>query len=291
MTITTIYYQLELAVVKLIQIKNKKLFMITIKEHNSCSHNVLLSNFRPPIFEGLNIDFMQDMFKHSAIHNYSANNILIRQGDATSYIYVIIKGNLRTLRANKDGNETTINLLKEGDTYMASAIFTDEPSPMSVQILKDAQILLIPINFVKNNIKKEPQFAANLIKIITRHYKTTINQIDNISIKSPVQRIGYYLLERYLECDSNKNLSFQLPFKKSIIANHLGMTPETFSRALSEIRKIGIDVKGEKVILKDAFTLCNFCDLDLEYICNKNNKTKCSHNCPNNYNNKRAINE
>ncbi len=256
--------------------------MIRIKENKPYLLKTLPQGFNPNIFKGLSQEFIQTIFKISTINNYDANHILIRQGDTSPYIYLVIEGKLRTLRANINGDEATLRLLKKGDACMDTMVFTDEPSPISIQILENSKIMLIPNNFVRDNMINNAQFATNLIKIVTKHHKEAINQIDSISIKSPVQRVGYYLLEKYLEQES-PFLSFQLPFKKSVIASHLNMTPETFSRALSQIKKIGLDVRGENIILQDTFKLCDFCDLDSAYICNKSNKEKCTTSCPNNY--------
>lgn len=71
----------------------------------------------------------------------------------------------------------------------------------------------------------------------------------------------------------------ELPFQKQLIANHLGMTPETFSRSLKEIKKLGIDVERDSVTLRDAYALCHFCDTDTAFMCTDENRAECP-TCP-----------
>lgn len=236
------------------------------------------------LFQGLNEDTFKGVLEHSTLHDYDANQTIIQQGDTPSNLYYIIEGGVRTFRANEDGDEATIRMLSNGDTCMEAVIFMGIPSPINVQSISESRILHIPANYVKNLTLKDTQFANNLLKIVTHHYKNALQQIDAMAIKSPVERVGYYFLGQHLEQGAN-SMDFELPFKKAIIASHLGMTPETFSRSLSQIKKMGIEIKSNKIRLEDAFALCHFCDLDIAHQCTVENKDDCP-NCPINESNK-----
>jgi hypothetical protein len=95
-----------------------------------------------------------------------------------------------------------------------------------------------------------------------------------MNIKSPLQRVGFYFLVKHLEAGHDR-MEFALPFRKQLIANYLGITPETFSRTLKQLRDFGIDVEGEKIRLRDAFALCHFCDSDTAALCPNHGMTEC----------------
>lgn len=233
---------------------------------------------KPKLFQGLDEQSLQKILENSVLQNYESGRMLVQQGDEPAHIYFIVDGRVRTLRTSLDGDEATIRMLKPGETCMEAVLFMGGPSPIAVQTVADSNLLLIPGSFVKNFVLQNNQFANNLLRIVTRHYKTAMHQIDAMTIKTPVQRVGYYFLQKHMEQGSN-NMAFELPFKKSTIANHLGITPETFSRALGQIKKMGVDVDGEKIRLKDAYALCHFCDLDTAHHCTLSSKEDCPH-CP-----------
>ncbi len=233
---------------------------------------------KPQLFTGLSEEALQKILKNSTLQSYKAGQLLVQQGDEPSHVYFIVEGHIRTLRTNKDGDEATIRMLGKGDVCMEAALFMGGPSPIAVQVAEDAQLMLISGNFIKKFVLQDHQFATNLLKIVTHYYKTAIHQIDSMAIKTPVQRVGYYFLQKHIEQGAD-NMEFELPFKKSTIANHLGMTPETFSRALGEIKKMGVEVKGEKIRLKEAYALCHFCDLEAAHECMLSTKEDCPH-CP-----------
>ncbi|MGH1378736.1 MAG: Crp/Fnr family transcriptional regulator [Alphaproteobacteria bacterium] len=243
--------------------------------------NIYESNCKPQLFESLDHDSLSAILDNAIIQNHDSGRLLLQQGDEPEYLYLIIKGSIKTSRTDENGNEAVIRLLNKGETCMEAVIFMGGLSPINVQVIDDAQLLMIPAKFVKSHVLADTQFATNIIKIVTRHYKSALHQIDGMSIKSPTQRVGYYLLEKHLE-NSHSSLTFELPFKKATIASHLGMTPETFSRTLSKIKKMGINVQGDTIKLEDSFSLCHFCDTDLEHICSNTNKDDCP-NCPINH--------
>lgn len=233
---------------------------------------------KPALFQGLDEQVMQNILENSVLQKYESGRMLVQQGDKPACIYFIVEGRVRTLRTNIDGDEATIRMLGSGETCMEAVLFMGGPSPIAVQTAADSQLLLIPGNFVKNFVLQNNQFANNLLRIVTHHYKTAMHQIDAMTIKTPVQRVGYYFLQKHMEQGSN-TMEFELPFKKSMIANHLGITPETFSRALAQIKKMGIEIDGETIRMKDAFALCHFCDLDTAHHCTLSKKDDCPH-CP-----------
>lgn len=232
----------------------------------------------PRLFADLSETTFQTLLQNSFIKKFEPNTILIQQGDKPQHLFFIINGTLKTLRSNEEGGEATMRMLQAGETCMEAVIFMGGPSPITVQAVLDTKILLIPENIVRTLALQDSQFSHNLLLIVTHHYKNALQQIDAINIKTPLQRVGYYLLAKHLE-QGHTDLKFSLPFQKSLIANYLGMTPETFSRALNKIKDLGINVDDDSICMKDAFVLCHFCDSDTEALCDHSNKKDCPH-CP-----------
>lgn len=223
---------------------------------------------RPQLFDGLTESSVQKLLACSIIQEYEASRILVQQGDFPEGIYLVLEGTLKTLRLNEEGEEATIRMLQPGDTCMEAVLFMGSPSPISVEAMTKCKLLIIQEKFVKRHVMTDVRFAVNILRIVTRHYKNAIHQIDAMQLKTPLQRIGYYFLLKHLEA-GHENLEFALPFKKQAIANYLGITPETFSRALKQIRGLGINVSDDTIRMKDAYALCHFCDADTAALCSK----------------------
>lgn len=230
------------------------------------------------LFQNLSDSSLQTLLSNSHMNDFSAGQEIVQQGDSPDFLYFILQGSIKTLRYSPEGGEATIRMLAAGETFMDAVIFMGGKSPVNAKAIENSKLLMIPAETVRRHALHDSQFSCNLLKIVTHHYKTALQQIDSIITKNPVERIGYYFLRQHIE-QGHDTMDIALPFQKSMIANHLGMTPETFSRALNQIKKMGIDVDQEKLTLKNAYALCHFCDLDTAHSCVKFNTDECPLTC------------
>jgi CRP-like cAMP-binding protein len=218
------------------------------------------------LFHGLADDSLEVLLSSSHIADFPEGQEIVQQGDTPAYMYYINQGRVKTLRYSAEGKEATFRLLSAGETFMEAVIFMGGQSPVNAKAIESSKLLLIPAETVRRHARQDSQFACNLLKIVTRHYKEAMQQIDSIVTKNPVNRLGYYFLKQHLAQDS-ASMDVAIPFQKSVIANHLGMTPETFSRALHQMKGMGIDVDQDNMTLKNAYALCHFCDSDTAHDC------------------------
>lgn len=226
------------------------------------------------IFQDLGEETIQIILNNSTLETRESGALIVQQGDNPSHLYFIVSGSVRTTRLTPAGDEATMRLLKAGDTFMDAVIFMGIPSPINAEVLEEAELLKIPRNVVFERLQNDSIFARNLLRIVTYHYKNSMKQIDSMLLRSPVQRLGMYLLDQHLEQGAEKK-EIKLPFKKATLANYLGMQPETLSRALQQIKKLGIDVEADTLKLRDIMALCQFCDGEAMAKCSKRNTPEC----------------
>jgi len=226
------------------------------------------------LFQGLSEENLQNLLSNSTVRSVEQGRELVRQGEDVKYLYVIIDGSVKTLRSSAEGDEATIRMLIAGDTFMDAVIFMGGTSPIRATALKPSKLLMIPASVIRQQVLRDGQLATNLLNIVTRHQKDAWQQLDSIVTKTPVERLGYYFLKLHMEQGSD-SMDIELPFQKSIIANYLGMKPETFSRALKKLTSMGIDVNQEHITLRQTYALCHFCDPDTAFNCPRQGTPEC----------------
>jgi CRP/FNR family transcriptional activator FtrB len=87
-----------------------------------------------------------------------------------------------------------------------------------------------------------------------------VRQIMDLKMKTAAQRLGSYLAGlSEVHCGA---ATVRLPFEKKLLACHLGMQPETLSRALMKLQDLGVRYHqtGAAFHIGDVDWLRAFCD-------------------------------
>jgi CRP/FNR family transcriptional regulator, transcriptional activator FtrB len=87
-----------------------------------------------------------------------------------------------------------------------------------------------------------------------------VRQIKNLKLRSSTQRVGCYVLA-LSKRQGTPNRAI-LPYEKTLIASELGITRESFSRALSSLERFGIRVEGQTIAIFDGSRLASECTPD-----------------------------
>ena len=76
-------------------------------------------------------------------------------------------------------------------------------------------------------------------------------------MRSAPQRIAEFLIGALPQGEGGP-AAIEFPFEKNLLANRLGMKPESFSRALAKLKPFGVTVDRETVVVADPAKLQNF---------------------------------
>ena len=87
-----------------------------------------------------------------------------------------------------------------------------------------------------------------------------VRQIKSLKLRSATERVGCYLLA--LSRHQGTPDRAILPYGKSLVASELGMTRESFSRALSALQGAGIAVHDKTIAILDPTRLAAECRPD-----------------------------
>lgn len=210
------------------------------------------------LFHQLNDSQILELLAQGELHTVGQDEYLLHQGDEPKSLIFILSGELFTLRSTFDGHEIIMRMLSAGDTCIDVILFPIVPSPVSVKAMKETQVLYFEAHALYALLARHIQLSNNLLYIIAKYYRRAMLQIDNLTLRDATYRVGRYLLN--LSTHSKDHSHFQLSFRKSDIANHLGMTPETLSRSLKELKTLGVKVSKLHVVLDNPDVLSHFCD-------------------------------
>src|SRR5690606_18391726 len=97
---------------------------------------------------------------------------------------------------------------------------------------------------------EDPHFARAMANDLAGHFRTLTKHVEELKLSSSIERLAAQLL--HLDADAGTTGSFAFTQEKRQIAGHLGMTPESFSRALAKLRAYGVVVDQNGVKLTNV---------------------------------------
>ncbi len=227
------------------------------------------------LFANVKDDDLKNIISHSHIQNYSKGVLLFLESEVAIRFYVVLEGWVKMFNGNIDGAESVIQMIGPGKTIAETSVLLNTAFPTSAKVVEDAKILSIPASIIREKIKHNSNLAQNMLISVASHSQELLHQIGQINLKTSQQRVAWFLLNLFLE-NGKRVEGTKLPYDKSLIASYLGMKPETFSRALQNLKEEGnILIKQNNIILSRPHSLCEYCDTETASKCNLHNNDKC----------------
>ena len=83
--------------------------------------------------------------------------------------------------------------------------------------------------------------------------KRFVGRTEQFATRTTPQRVAVFLLNFGSAAENSADI--HLPYDKFLVAGRLSMKPETFSRALANLREIGVHTEGNLVHIEDVEAL------------------------------------
>lgn len=128
--------------------------------------------------------------------------------------------------------------------------------PVSAEVVTDSRLLRVDGRVLRRRIMEQPELALSMLASASYHLKALVEQIEHIKLLSAPQRLADFLVR--LASAREGGATIELPYEKALIANRLGMKPESLSRALAKLRPLGVSVDREQVSIVDVAVLVQF---------------------------------
>lgn len=193
------------------------------------------------------------------LRNFEPGEHLITEGERTTYIYDILQGTVALARNGRDGGRQILAFMSSRQFIGASST---ERYPNLVTALTPVSAISYPRTALDKALITTPAFALEFCRSLTRVLESAHDHVYTIGQRAAVERIASFLL--YLRANQarfaaggprDKSEHIVLPMTRLDIADFLGLTIETVSRAFSSLKKAKI------IDFSDSHS-CEILDLD-----------------------------
>lgn len=199
------------------------------------------------IFSTMDKESFSFLLSNTSVLLKAKGTVLCMSGESAQNIYVVLSGWVKIYRETSEGVEAVLDVITTGSYFGEDTIFDGGVYDTNAEIVAEAEIAVIPSALIKEQVEKNQAFAKALLGHMSRKQKEKEHEIEHLSVQNAPQRIGCFLL-RLVGSKVLKDVSFNLPYDKTLIAARLGMQPETFSRALAKLRnETGVEITGMNI--------------------------------------------
>ncbi|TWB41759.1 cyclic nucleotide-binding domain-containing protein [Nitrospirillum pindoramense] len=166
---------------------------------------------------------------------YSRDQVIFSEGDPASSVRIVTSGMVRILRMMADGRRQIVGFLQPGDmlglalggTYLYSA---EAVTPVTLRRLSRTQFDTL--------LERDPELRLRLLAATATELQVAQEQMLLLGRKTAPERLASFLLRqaRRVTPEPQDHCRIPLPMTRTDIADFLGLTMETVSRAFTKLK-------------------------------------------------------
>ncbi len=200
---------------------------------------------RIPLFAGLPPRLLERLAPLAALREVAKDAFLFHEGEPCNGLYVLLDGAVLLSRFGAaEGREVPLHMVLPGQSFAEAALFGGLPFPATARAARPSRIAFLPGPPLLAMIREDPDVALALLASQARWLQRLVGRLAQLGTEDAESR-----LRGWLRAAGGRTVRIQ--GTKKALAAQLGMSPETFSRALSALREKGLlEVRGPVIELR-----------------------------------------
>ncbi len=211
-----------------------------------------------PFFAGLPEAVFSNLMNAATVRDYPKNKPIFYHGDRADRFFSVLGGWVKAFRNTEQGDESIMALFTRGDTFGEAAAFSNAEYPFSAQAAGEARLIEIPASLIRNKESADSDIMRHVMHSMSREIRKLQIENEHMAIMSASQRVGCLLLQLTSRIEGHGG-SFVFPYDKSLAAARLGMTAETFSRSLAQLKSMSVHGDGTETTIGSFRCLAEHC--------------------------------
>ena len=197
-----------------------------------------------PVFYGMKDDELQGLLEcfNARIRNFEEGEMIIRQGDRITNIYLILEGAVNIEKDSYWGRRIIITQLSVNDNIALAFVASKNiESNIDAVAAQNTRVLVLSYekctSMCQNACTRHKVLINNLFDILSKENIELIQKIENVSQKTIRDKLLTYLSN---EARKRKSNSFEIPFNRQDLADYLNIDRSAMSFELSKLQKEGL---------------------------------------------------
>jgi CRP-like cAMP-binding protein len=203
------------------------------------------------LFDSLNEEQLGVVYDAMRDVSLRARETLFEFDRPADRFFLLRSGQVKLFRISADGDEKVMEVIHPGQTFAEAIMFMEKHNyPVNAEAIEPSELFSFDMKAFTELLKDSTDTCFRLMASMSRRLHSRIEEINNLTLQNATYRLVVYLLEHMPEDAGDATIHLETP--KSVIASRLSIQPETFSRILSKLSKVGlISVHGNNIALQD----------------------------------------
>jgi CRP/FNR family cyclic AMP-dependent transcriptional regulator len=207
-----------------------------------------------PIFSSLNDNIISEIANLGRRKVYNKDSVILFQNQSDSALILVLKGQLRISKMSKEGNEVTLDTLKEAGVWGETAILDGKPPAVNIAAETDSEVFIISRNDLMNLFNTRPEYSISVLNELTRLLRDSNSRIKSLSLKAAEGKVASVIMQLVDDFGVVKDGAIEVenvPMQQEL-ASMAGTSRETISRTIRSFAKKGlIELEGQKLRIKN----------------------------------------
>ncbi len=216
---------------------------------------------RTALFGRLADSELKALADRSVVKHLRQCDVLFREGQEPSGLFVVIEGAIRAYRESGEGREQVIHVERAGATIGEVPMFDNGSFPSTAAAEEDSVVLFIDKRDVRRLCLEHPQIALAALEILAGRLRRAAALIEALSLREVDQRLARFLLSeaRLHGKPGGGGITIELALTNQQIAARIGTVREVVSRALSRLQQDDlISVDGRRITISNEAALRSY---------------------------------
>jgi len=176
-------------------------------------------------------------------HHYEPRQTLFREGDTSARLYVVRSGQVKLTTSLPDGREQILRLGVAGHLLGFEAV-EDEVYPYTAEAVTSVQTCGILHKDMLQAIEQHPKVSLRVIHSLNQELEQSLGMIRDLGLKSAPEKVASFILS-LVPTRGAPLRELNLPLSRLEMAAMLGLTEETVSRVMAELRREAV-IEGSR---------------------------------------------
>jgi CRP-like cAMP-binding protein len=195
-------------------------------------------------------DHLQTIQSYGARQHYRRNETIFNQDDPADQVYRILDGTVRLCRHMPDGRRYIVDFLLLGDVM---GFVESSDQPVSAEAVTEVSLIAFPRVCFDRLARESADARKQLLCHMSANLLTAQQHLFVLGCQKADERVASFLLRLADRLDVVCGDRLDLTMSRQDIADHLGLTIETISRAFTALRSAGVILitSAQQLVLRD----------------------------------------